>query len=112
VAVQACGRCGGKLVASSSLDRILLRREFDFSPALLVKAREFREQFLLNPVKRQRLKDREAQKLICPGCGYRMLARPYNYQYFIPVDKCLSCNKVWFDADELEILQILVEKKA
>jgi Zn-finger nucleic acid-binding protein len=41
-----------------------------------------------------------------------MLARPYNYQYFVPVDKCLICHKIWFDADELELLQILVEKKA
>lgn len=40
-----------------------------------------------------------------------MKPRPYNYQYFIPVDKCLSCYKVWFDADELEILQVLIEKK-
>jgi Zn-finger nucleic acid-binding protein len=39
-----------------------------------------------------------------------MTPRPYNYQYFIPVDKCLSCFKVWYDADELEILQVLVEK--
>jgi hypothetical protein len=41
-----------------------------------------------------------------------MVARPYNYQYFIPVDRCLSCYDIWFDADELEILQILVQKEA
>jgi Zn-finger nucleic acid-binding protein len=40
-----------------------------------------------------------------------MVARPYNYQYFVPVDKCLSCSKIWFDADELEILQILIEDR-
>jgi Zn-finger nucleic acid-binding protein len=40
-----------------------------------------------------------------------MQARPYSYQYFIPVDKCFSCQKIWFDADELEILQILIEKR-
>ena len=72
----------------------------------------WRQQFLLNPVKKQRAKEKAAQNLCCPSCGQRMLARPYNYQYFIPVDKCLSCYKIWFDADELEILQILVEKKA
>ena len=112
VAVQACGRCGGKLVASSLVDRIILRREVAFSDALLAKAKDFRQQFLLNPVKKQRAKEKAAQNLCCPSCGQRMLARPYNYQYFIPVDKCLSCYKIWFDADELEILQILVEKKA
>ena len=50
--------------------------------------------------------------MTCPSCGYRLAARPYSYQYFMSVDKCLACGKVWFDADELEILQILVEKKA
>jgi hypothetical protein len=40
-----------------------------------------------------------------------MLPRPYTYQYIIPVDKCLSCDKIWFDTDELEIIQILTEKK-
>jgi Zn-dependent protease with chaperone function/Zn-finger nucleic acid-binding protein len=111
-AIQACRRCRGKLVDSSSVDRILLRREFDFSEALRTKAKEFREQFLINPVKKQKAKQDASPTLPCPNCGYRMLPRPYSYQYFIPVDKCLSCYKVWFDADELEILQILVEKKA
>ena len=61
-------------------------------------------------MKKQRDKERDLHGITCPGCGYRMLARPYNYQYFIPVDKCLSCSKIWFDADELELLQILIEK--
>jgi len=112
VAVQTCGRCGGKLVASSHMDRIILRREVAFSDDLLAKARDFRQQFLLNPVKKQRAREQDAENLFCPSCGQRMRARPYNYQYFIPVDKCLACYKIWFDADELELLQILVEKKA
>jgi Zn-finger nucleic acid-binding protein len=112
VAVQACGRCGGKLVASSDMDRILLRREVAFSDALLAKAKDFRQRFLLNPVKKQRAKEKAAQSPCCPNCGQRMLTRPYNYQYFVPVDKCLACSKIWFDADELELLQILIEKKA
>lgn len=112
VAVQTCGRCGGKLVASSHMDRIILRREVAFSDDLLAKARDFRQQFLLNPVKKQRAKEKDAENLYCPNCGQRMRMRPYNYQYFIPVDKCLACYKIWFDADELELLQVLVEKKA
>ncbi len=111
VDIRACGQCGGKLVEMAKMNRILLRTEYAFSDALLDKARIFREKFLLNPVKQQRSKDKEARSLICPGCGFRMLGRPYNYQYFVPVDKCLSCYRIWFDADELEILQILIEKR-
>jgi hypothetical protein len=94
------------------MDRIIMRREVSFSDALRAKAKDFREQFLLNPVKKQRAKEQDAENLYCPSCGQRLLARPYSYQYFIPVDKCLACYKIWFDADELELLQILVEKKA
>jgi Zn-dependent protease with chaperone function/Zn-finger nucleic acid-binding protein len=110
VPVQICRRCLGKLVAAPFMDRILARREFSFSPELVHKAREFKEQFLTNPLRAQRVKDRESPPIYCPSCGYRMASRPYNYQYFLPVEKCLSCYKIWFDADELEILQILVEK--
>ena len=111
VSIRSCGRCGGKLVDASAMNRIILRKEVAFSEALISKARKFREEFLLNPVKKQRTKEKDVHGICCPSCGYKMLARPYNYQYFVPVDKCLSCSKVWFDADELEILQILIEKR-
>lgn len=110
VAVRTCRQCGGKLVDSDFMHKILLRRELAFSEGLIQKARDFKEKFLLNPHKAMKAKSAEARNLYCPDCGYRMKAKPYNYQYFIPVDKCLSCYKIWFDADELEVLQILVEK--
>lgn len=111
VAIKVCPRCAGKLVNASKMERILLRQEFDFSPALLDKTRAYHEQFLANPIKTQRQKEKDARHFLCPVCGQRMVARPYNYQYFIPVDKCLGCGEIWFDADELETLQILIEKR-
>ncbi len=110
VPVKICGRCLGKLVDGRLVERILARREFAFSPELLKKAEVVRERFLTNPIKAQKRKDVECPPADCPACGYRMSSRPYNYQYFLPVEKCLSCSKIWFDADELEILQVLVEK--
>ena len=112
VPIRNCPGCGGRLVDAAHVDRILLRREIEFSPALIAKAARFREEFLTHPVKPRRVEARETAELTCPSCGYRLATRPYSYQYFIPVDKCLACGQVWFDADELEILQILVEKKA
>jgi Zn-dependent protease with chaperone function/Zn-finger nucleic acid-binding protein len=110
--VQVCGGCGGRLVPVACLDRIIMRREVAFADDLLAGAREFRRRVRLNPVKKQRAREKLSPGLYCPSCGQRMLARPYNYQYFVPVDKCLACHKIWFDPDELELLQILVEKKA
>jgi heat shock protein HtpX len=111
VGVRVCGRCRGRLVDAASVDRIVARREVAFSEPLREKARRFRDRVVRNPLKRQKVETALAPGVPCPACGYRMVARPYNYQYFVPVDKCLSCSKIWFDADELEILQILIEDR-
>jgi len=110
VRIKACPCCRGKLVDAGLMERIIARKEVTFSEDLVSKGRQFKEKFLLNPIKAQRQKDNDAPALLCPDCGYRLAGRPYNYQYFVPVDKCLSCQKIWFDADELEILQIIIEK--
>jgi Zn-finger nucleic acid-binding protein len=110
VPIQVCRPCTGKLIDQDTVGRVLQRTETGFSAALRDKARAFRETFLRNPLKTQKIADRGADRPLCPSCGYSMVSRPYNYQYFVPVEKCLSCNKIWFDADEMEILQILVEE--
>jgi len=111
VSVRACPRCAGKLVDMAGVGRIVARREVTFSDDLVAKARAFQEKIQLNPVKRGKINASVTEELPCPACGYRMAPRPYSYQDFIPVDKCLSCSKIWFDADELEILQILIEER-
>ncbi len=110
VAVGTCGKCGGRLVGAAGVDRIVARREKAFSDDLVAKAREFREHVLWDPGARRKANAPAGPEPPCPACGSRMVRRPYNYQYVLPVDKCLSCSKIWFDADELELLQILVEE--
>jgi Zn-finger nucleic acid-binding protein len=111
-AVRVCQRCRGRLVDAAAVDRIVARREVAFSEALRGKARAFRDRAVRNPMRSQKIASELAADVPCPNCGYRMTARPYNYQYFVPVDKCLSCGMIWFDADELEVLQILIEDRA
>lgn len=110
VPVRICRTCGGRLIDQDAVGRVLQRTEVGFSPALREKARAFRETFLRNPLKARKTADPGADHPLCPSCGYTMVTRPYNYQYFVPVEKCLSCFEIWFDADEMEILQILVEE--
>lgn len=110
VSIKSCRQCTGKLVDEDSMNRILARTEIGFSESLRTKAADFRERFLLNPINILKISDRLSAPIPCPNCGYRMTSRPFNYQYFLPVEKCLSCFKIWFDTDELEILQILVEE--
>jgi len=110
VAVNACGECGGKLVGAAGVDRIVARREMAFSDDLVARARDFRERVLLNPAARRKINAQSGGEAPCPACGCRMKPRPYNYQYVVPVEKCLSCSRIWFDGDELEVLQVLIEE--
>jgi len=109
VPVKICSQCGGKLVSSTFKERIITRKEVKFSEYLMNKAHIFKQQFMENPALMRKINLQSAEKILCPSCGSRMVLRPYSLHYVIPVDKCFSCQKIWFDADELEILQILIE---
>ena len=109
VPMKICSDCGGKLVDAAFMERIIARKEVAFSDHLKSKAKDFEENFLFDPVLRKKIHADKSPKIGCPNCGAKMRPRPYNYQYVIPVDKCLHCHKIWFDGDELEILQILIE---
>lgn len=110
VPIGLCRRCGGKSVDPRGMNRIIARREIGFSADLVHKAEAFRDEQFLNPAARTKTPVSRENRLTCPSCGCPMIPRPFNYQYFIPVDKCGSCGRIWFDADELEILQILIEQ--
>jgi len=111
VALKICPSCQGKLVGSAVMSRIIARKEVAFSQRLLQKAADFRKDFLENPAGIRKIKREKSQDIYCPICGLKMQPRPFTYQYIIPVDKCFLCHKTWFDTDELEILQILIEER-
>ncbi|MDI6784936.1 MAG: zinc metalloprotease HtpX, partial [bacterium] len=113
--VSRCHFCGGTLVAEQNLFRIFAREEKQFAGSLKKKADELLLQWRFTPA-RKGLKPSElvtaafpADK--CPKCKTEMVRMPYTMQYFIVVDRCYSCNLIWFDKEELELLQILVEKR-
>jgi Zn-finger nucleic acid-binding protein len=110
VPVKVCQKCRGKLIHQAEMDRVLAREEIGFSPEILAQAEAFRTRYLTGAERPKRPDDKRAQALLCPSCGYGLKTRPYNYQYVIPVDKCLSCGEIWFEADEVEVLQALVEQ--
>ncbi|MGD9344555.1 MAG: zinc metalloprotease HtpX [Candidatus Aminicenantes bacterium] len=111
VPLKVCPQCHGKLIDSALVDRIVARKEMAFSEKLMEKARAFRDEYMLNPTQTKKINPNVSPKIYCPNCGSQMLLRAYNYYYVIPVDKCLSCHKVWFDSDEMEVLQLLIEHR-
>ena len=111
ITVKECPSCRGKLVPISVMGRIISRKEKSFSPKIKKKAEQFRIECMQNPAFTRKVFQRNLRTIFCPDCGQRMLLRPYSYHYVVPVDKCFNCGKIWFDPDELEILQVLIEDR-
>jgi heat shock protein HtpX len=111
VAIKTCPACQGKLVNSFLIARIIARREVSFSEYLIQKAADFKENFLENPTGMRKINMEKSQDIYCPLCGSKMQPRPFTYHYIIPINKCFWCDTIWFDTDEMEILQILIENR-
>ena len=113
--VSRCHFCGGTLVEEQNLFRIFAREEKQFPDELKQKAVQLTEQWLLTraikTMKLSELVNAAFPAFKCPKCKTEMVRMPYTMQYFIVIDRCYTCNLIWFDKEELELLQILVEKR-
>ena len=106
--VWQCAYCSGILVEGEKLPRIFARREKGFSERIIRLAEILRESY------RKKKGYGNMQFTVshprqCPKCGKSMLRRFYSYAYNVEVDICQPCSLTWFDADELELLQCLIE---
>jgi heat shock protein HtpX len=109
VKIKKCPVCTGKLIAMADLEKILSRKEIRFPEALKQKANSLQESLL--KTRARKTTGQEKPGAFCPECGLLMTVRPFSYHYLIPVYKCYSCGLVWFESQELELIQILVEQK-
>jgi Zn-finger nucleic acid-binding protein len=109
----ACERCGGRLVSTPQVGKLLARREAGFTEeqqriADLVAASgdHLRRAAVL-------ARGLSGTALVsCPRCDAPMMRRHYSYEYAVEIDHCVRCDLLWFEKDELEALQILVERQA
>lgn len=108
--VLYCPSCQGVMLERGQDMRILSRREEKFSPRIYRKAKILLAENPLRPKKsKQQIEDSLPLLYKCPRCSKKMRRQLYSYQYFVEVDRCVGCGLTWFDGDELEILQVLVE---
>lgn len=105
--VWRCAFCQGTLVEQDKLPRIFVRHDKGFSPEVQRTATLLREDA------RRRVPHRARRFALgqrpCAKCGQPMERRMYSYAYYVEIDACNACRLVWFDKDELEILQCLIE---
>ena len=110
--VYQCKWCGGTLVDSDKLPRIILRRVNTWPEKIKSRARETLKE---NQLKNYILRSTEGEKnkrtpLRCPKCKGGMWRTFYSYAYLIEIDRC-TCGALWFDQDELSMLQCMIENK-
>lgn len=111
--VYQCTFCRGTLIEDTRIPRIIARREKECTERikLLAKAVTADNQKKLT-IKKLKGKDVLARPLtLCPKCKNPMLRTFYSLAYLIEIDRCNVCNITWFDADELEMLQCVIENK-
>ncbi len=112
VEIMKCSLCQGALVKEMNVLHIVGTKEVHFSERIVDMARITREQVRVmksNPF--DSIYDQKS--IVCPSCldaEQRMTRRFINSKYPVEVDKCKLCARVWFDRDELELLQCLYEK--
>lgn len=105
-----CPFCTGCWVEERRLMRILVRREIGFSAELKARVKRFQRESVGNVVRRGRIAQQDLTLvLLCPNCQRPMFRNFYSYQYLIIVDRCRECAMIWFDHEELDMLQIMVE---
>ncbi len=110
IQIFKCASCEGSLVQENDVMRIFIRQDIGFSEHVVRLAnliREKQEKYMIPQIDLK-----TANLFMCPKCQFvrdRMIRKFYSPAYPIEVDKCWSCGMVWFDKDELEILQYLIE---
>lgn len=110
--VGKCQSCAGYLVAEMRVERLLKRREIEFSEEFQREVDKWLEKHsVAGLAAASSAAEGNQARCLCPQCKKPMFRGHYSYQYFIPVDRCMNCHQIWFDAKEIEILQALVERK-
>lgn len=111
IRVVHCYGCGGYMLNENDVLSILGCREMLISERILNLARQMLAQF--TPSEKWAAGSLYEEKgvlcPVCPGGNQDMRRRFINVRYRIEVDKCKSCGSVWFDRDEMELLQAVYE---
>jgi heat shock protein HtpX len=114
--VDRCRFCAGTLVENIRIPRILARTNRDrpctdrvsaLARAVVGENHHRHAQRKLSVVKARPA----VPRLACPKCKNPMHRTFFSAAYAIDIDRCSFCGLTWFDQDELEMLQCLIENR-
>lgn len=110
--VLKCLHCGGVLTQEKDVQKILIREDMGF-PERICRMARLIEEGQVQWRDQAQVDLRTANIMPCPRCchdkNYRLIRMFYTAAYPVEVDKCINCGYIWFDKDELEVLQYLIE---
>lgn len=112
VEIDQCHFCHGILAAPDDVTRIIIREEAGFPEHITRIAAKITDETKLW---RDAVIKRDPHTMLtCPKCEPqmgKMMRMFYTAAYHVEIDKCLYCGLIWFDKDELELLQCLIEQQ-
>ena len=118
--IVQCPSCGGVGATGPQVEAILARRDWGFTPEqtrladMIERHQGARRTDAAGGGGRPRPLSlpwpaADADACECPLCRARMRRSPWSLAYPLPRDHCAACDLNWFDRDEIEVLQALVE---
>jgi heat shock protein HtpX len=113
--VFQCRFCAGTLVESDRIPRIIVRtgRSRRCTERVNALARAALQQHMTGRLKRAHRQTGPAAPPVisCPKCAHPMLRGFYSLSHLVEVDRCHNCGLTWFDQNELEMLQCMIEHR-
>ncbi len=111
--VLQCDCCRGVLVENTRIVRIIARREKPCTERVQALARavitDNQRAAAVRHLKKTGQRSMKGHN--CSKCGNVMFRTFYSGAYLIEIDRCNVCGLTWFDVDELEMLQCLIENR-
>ena len=111
--IDRCSFCQGILIQEKDIGKIIFREEIGFSQRILRIAEGIKKDQMF--WREEKIKKDPNTLYGCPQCQretIKMVRMFYSAGYHVEIDKCIFCGIVWFNRDELEVLQCLIEQMA
>jgi Zn-finger nucleic acid-binding protein len=103
VNVETCDKCGGEFVEPDELAHIVKSRQSHFGKHLQDLMKDHKPMF-------GKPAGQSDQQRTCPACSGAMQLVNYGGDTGVGVDRCDDCGGLWLDHDEIEKVQLIMEK--
>jgi hypothetical protein len=100
--IEVCTQCKGEWLAAEELGKIVEHHDEIFTPKEIASIQGVSKEIFTAE------KD-DHDELECPQCGVSMEHFNYGETSGVILHKCIECDGIWMDKDELRKVEILVD---